>query len=135
MIENTAFKNFELWWDEQARGVSDKEKPVDDVLKKDAAVPLQDISNKKDDSLKSIIDSRDFGLDLGGYGLGLGLRASIPKMPSFRRKRKQSPVLMDEDSSNKRLSDQVCVYFFLNIKYNLDNRIIFIFLGGNCTKF
>lgn len=73
---------------------------------------LQDISNKKEetvDSIKSIMESRDLGLELGGYGvgIGLGLRATIPKMPSFRRKRKiPSPVVMDEDSS-KRLSDQV----------------------------
>lgn len=61
------------------------------------------------DSIKSIMESRELGLDLGGYGIGigLGLRAAIPKMPSFRKKRKiPSPVLMDEDSS-KRLSDQV----------------------------
>lgn len=72
----------------------------------------QDVSNKKEesvDSIKSIMESRDLGLDLGGYsvGIGLGLRATIPKMPSFRKKRKiPSPVVMDEDSS-KRLSDQV----------------------------
>lgn len=55
------------------------------------------------------MESRELGLDLGGYtlGIGLGLRAAIPKMPSFRKKRKiPSPVVMDEDSS-KRLSDQV----------------------------
>lgn len=72
---------------------------------------MQDISNKKEeavDSIKTIMESREIGLELGGYGsgIGLGLRAAIPKMPSFRRKRKiPSPVLMDEDSS-KRLSDQ-----------------------------
>lgn len=72
----------------------------------------QDISNKKEemvDSIKSIMESRDLGLELGGYGsgIGLGLRAAIPKMPSFRRKRKiPSPIAMDEDS-NKRFSDQV----------------------------
>lgn len=58
------------------------------------------------------MESRELGLDLGGYsvGIGLGLRATIPKMPSFRKKRKiPSPVVMDEDSS-KRLSDQVQMF-------------------------
>ncbi|CAH2052091.1 unnamed protein product, partial [Iphiclides podalirius] len=107
MIESTAFKSFELWWDEQSRKIRQPKttKP------EEAGQPLQDISNKKEeavDSIKSIMESRELGLELGGYGagIGLGLRASIPKMPSFRRKRKiPSPVLMDEDSS-KRLSDQ-----------------------------
>lgn len=66
------------------------------------------------------MESRDIALELGGYtaGIGLGLRAAIPKMPSFRKKRKiPSPVVMDEDSS-KRLSDQVkprdmCSFRFL----------------------
>ncbi|XP_052738940.1 histone-lysine N-methyltransferase SETD1 isoform X2 [Bicyclus anynana] len=105
MIESTAFKNFEVWWDEQSRKTRQKS------VKEDITQPLQDISNKKEesvDSIKSIMESRELGLDLGGYsvGIGLGLRATIPKMPSFRKKRKiPSPVVMDEDSS-KRLSDQ-----------------------------
>ncbi|CAB3220457.1 unnamed protein product [Arctia plantaginis] len=105
MIESTAFKSFEVWWDEQSRKTRQM-KP-----KEDPSQPLQDISNKKEeavDSIKTIMESREIGLELGGYGsgIGLGLRAAIPKMPSFRRKRKiPSPVLMDEDSS-KRLSDQ-----------------------------
>ncbi|XP_045454073.1 histone-lysine N-methyltransferase SETD1 [Melitaea cinxia] len=107
MIESTAFKNFEVWWDEQSRKTRQTAKP----LKEEVGQPLQDISNKKEeavDSIKSIMESRELGLDLGGYtiGIGLGLRAAIPKMPSFRKKRKiPSPVVMDEDSS-KRLSDQ-----------------------------
>ncbi|XP_050353651.1 histone-lysine N-methyltransferase SETD1 isoform X1 [Nymphalis io] len=107
MIESTAFKNFEVWWDEQSRKTRQTVKP----LKEEIGQPLQDISNKKEetvDSIKSIMESRELGLDLGGYsvGIGLGLRATIPKMPSFRKKRKiPSPVVMDDDSS-KRLSDQ-----------------------------
>ncbi|XP_041972422.1 histone-lysine N-methyltransferase SETD1 isoform X2 [Aricia agestis] len=107
MIESTAFKHFEVWWDEQSRKTRVAVKPA----REEPGQPLQDISNKKEetvDSIKSIMESRDLGLDLGGYGagIGLGLRATIPKMPSFRRKRKiPSPVVMDEDSS-KRLSDQ-----------------------------
>ncbi|XP_013144812.1 PREDICTED: histone-lysine N-methyltransferase SETD1-like isoform X2 [Papilio polytes] len=105
MIESTAFKSYEVWWDEQSRKVRAPK------TREDTGQPLQDISNKKEetvDSIKSIMESRDLGLELGGYGvgIGLGLRATIPKMPSFRRKRKiPSPVVMDEDSS-KRLSDQ-----------------------------
>ncbi|KAH9641472.1 hypothetical protein HF086_006088 [Spodoptera exigua] len=110
MIESTAFKSFEVWWDEQSRK-NRQPKP-----KEEAGQPLQvqnppDISNKKEeavDSIKCIMESREIGLELGGYGvgIGLGLRATIPKMPSFRRKRKiPSPVFMDDDSS-KRLSDQ-----------------------------
>ncbi|CAK1541621.1 unnamed protein product [Leptosia nina] len=103
MIESTAFKNFEIWWDEQSRKTRTK-------AKEETGQPLQDISNKKEevDSIKSLIESRELSLELGGYGagIGLGLRATIPKMPSFRRKRKiPSPVRMDEDSS-KQLSDQ-----------------------------
>lgn len=122
MIENTAFKNFELWWDEQVRGKNTENKLKDGIIKaqleRENIMPLQDISNKKDekiDSFKSILDStRDLNLDLGGYGvMGLGLRAALPKMPSFRRKRMiPSPVVLDEDSSSKRLSDQVILFIY-----------------------
>ncbi|XP_048482105.1 histone-lysine N-methyltransferase SETD1 isoform X3 [Plutella xylostella] len=106
MIELTAFKNFETWWDEQSR----KQTAPKPVKTGETQQPLQDISNKKEesvDTIKSIMESREIGLELGGYGIGigLGLRAAIPKMPSFRKKRKiPSPVTMDEDS--KRGSDQ-----------------------------
>lgn len=128
MIENTAFKNFELWWDEQVRGKNSENKLKDGIVKtaqseRENIMPLQDISNKKDekiDTFKSILDStRDLNLDLGGYGLmGLGLRAAIPKMPSFRRKRMiPSPVVLDEDSSSKRLSDQVNLFICFAVAY------------------
>ncbi|CAH0595342.1 unnamed protein product [Chrysodeixis includens] len=111
MIESTAFKSFEVWWDEQSRKIR-QPKPKEDASQPIQVQPVpQDIPVKKEeavDSIKSIMESRDLGLELGGYGagIGLGLRATIPKMPSFRRKRKiPSPVFMDDDSS-KRLSDQ-----------------------------
>lgn len=77
------------------------------------------------DSIKSIIESRELSLELGGYGsgIGLGLRATIPKMPSFRKKRKiPSPVRMDEDSS-KRLSDQVLRVASIFISFQIYSRL------------
>ncbi|XP_044740720.1 histone-lysine N-methyltransferase SETD1 [Chrysoperla carnea] len=100
MIENIAYKNFESWWDEQEQ-------------KKDKLASLiidQETMSATKDSLSALIESsRDTSITLDTVGLGsnfgLGLRASIPKMPSFRRKKIPSPIIEDDDVS-RHLSDQ-----------------------------
>lgn len=46
-------------------------------------------------------------ISLDNFGLGLGLRASLPKMPSFRRKKLPSPVIEDEDSRKFSDSEEI----------------------------
>ncbi|XP_030747354.1 histone-lysine N-methyltransferase SETD1 [Sitophilus oryzae] len=92
MVEMTAFKKFETWWeDENSKLTQTKEEVVEKpTLTKDNVNVLLEQNT-----------------DLyGGYdNIGLGLRASLPKMPSFRKKKIPSPVPV-EDEESKDLSDQ-----------------------------
>ncbi|XP_067125107.1 histone-lysine N-methyltransferase SETD1B-A [Centruroides vittatus] len=103
IVENSAFKSFEQWWDEQEResknksseGMNNQEKTNSGEKSKTEFTPLCSLF----DSSRS-----DLGLGYGldSMGFGLGLRAVIPKMPSFRVKRKPpSPPPMDEDDSKR----------------------------------
>ncbi|XP_035740533.1 histone-lysine N-methyltransferase SETD1-like [Vespa mandarinia] len=99
MVENTAFKLFEVWWDE-------KKSEKNQSQGGDIAV----INNtSKEESSKpqglSLLLEQGTPLGLNYDGFGLGIRASMPKMPSFRRKIKApSPLPQDEDS---RQSDHI----------------------------
>ncbi|XP_058128570.1 histone-lysine N-methyltransferase SETD1 [Anopheles ziemanni] len=132
MIENTAFKKYEAWWDEEERksklggeggksGVAGMLEPTSSsssslsglagigsgattttigaaVVKLDKAPDINQLLSQSYDNLDS---------NSGGF-VGLGLRATIPKMPSFRRIRKQpSPVPQDEDSRKSDQEDMV----------------------------
>lgn len=93
MNENTAYKTFESWWDEQGRVKSD----VIDVEKVITISKAPDIN----DTL-----NRSRVMDSFSKSNGFGLRSQMVKLPRFQRIRKPpSPVLQDEDSK-KGLSDQ-----------------------------
>lgn len=91
MIENTAYKTFETWWDEQAKS------DTVDVEKDTSISKAPDINETL--SKTHVIDSFE-------KSNGFGLRSQIVKLPRFQRLRKlPSPVHQDEDSM-KGLSDQ-----------------------------
>jgi len=78
MIENTAFKLFEVWWDEKKSEKSQthgggENAIVNNTVKEDV----------KPQALSSLLEqATPLGLNYDGFGLGI--RASMPKMPSFR---------------------------------------------------
>ncbi|XP_042232871.1 histone-lysine N-methyltransferase SETD1-like isoform X2 [Homarus americanus] len=97
MIEATAFKTFEAWWDEQERKFKAQAEAKETNL--ETAGPQARI--EKINSISTLLENREgFGLDSLGT-IGLGFRAAMPKLPSFRKIRKikpPSPPCMDEDS-------------------------------------
>ena len=94
MIENTAFKTFETWWDEQERrskNVTENKVPIVSAATTSNSVHSELLEKKE--NVRDNFDKVDYG------GFGLGLRASIPKLPSFRRiPKRPSPKTLDEDS-------------------------------------
>ncbi|CAH1134174.1 unnamed protein product [Ceutorhynchus assimilis] len=97
MIEMTAYKTFETWWENESSKFSqtkDKEEIEKPSLTRDNINALLEQSN-------DIYG----GFDNSEISVGLGFRASLPKMPSFRRKKIPSPVPL-EDEESKNLSDQ-----------------------------
>ncbi|KAK7086100.1 hypothetical protein SK128_010805 [Halocaridina rubra] len=109
MIETTAFKTFDSWWDEQERKFKAEKESV-----KNESHPVSGPQARIDkiNSLSSLLENQEgFGLDsLGSMAsFGLGFRAAMPKMPSFRKIRKikpPSPPCMDEDSQGVRSEDE-----------------------------
>lgn len=99
MIENTAYKNFETWWDEEKF-----KSKIDPNVFVEAVI---DTGNKKAPDINQLLNSNLETFD-NYSGITLGLRAQIPKLPSFRRIRKQpSPKpRIDEEDSRKGFSDQ-----------------------------
>ncbi|KAK0095871.1 hypothetical protein PV326_007174 [Microctonus aethiopoides] len=92
MVENTAFKLYEVWWDEKKNAknnTNDQRVIVNNTVKEEPPKPQ---------ALSSLLEqATPLGLNYDGFGLGI--RASMPKMPSFRRKVKTpSPLPHDEDS-------------------------------------
>lgn len=79
MIENTAFKLFEVWWDEKKSEKSQAQGSGDHVVVNNAT--KEDVT--KPQGLSSLLEqATPLGLNYDGFGLGI--RASMPKMPSFR---------------------------------------------------
>ncbi|KAM7359326.1 SET domain containing 1 isoform 1-T3 [Cochliomyia hominivorax] len=117
MIENTAYKNFEAWWDEQIqksrRHKSENEKVASEkstgivaAAINSTTAPTTNRIDKPPDINQLINSHRDLS-DFNSAYPALGLRASIPKLPSFRRIRKQpSPKSQKNDDVEKHLSDQ-----------------------------
>ncbi|KAK9876347.1 hypothetical protein WA026_012656 [Henosepilachna vigintioctopunctata] len=99
MVENTAFIKFEAWWEEECLK---ENQPKEYQETEKTSVPGRDNINvlleANRENLYSNLDSLS-----GSTSLGLGIRASLPKMPSFRRKKIPSPVPEDDDS--RKLSD------------------------------
>lgn len=100
MVENTAFKKFEAWWEEESSKETKTNKTADESA-------VGEKTEKTKDNINILLEANRENLysniNLDNLGLGLGLRASLPKMPSFRRKKIPSPVPEDEDS--RKLSD------------------------------
>lgn len=95
MIENTAFKLFEVWWDEK-KSEKSQNQGVDNAI-------VNNNNSNKEESQKpqglSLLLEQGTPLGFNYDGFGLGIRASMPKMPSFRRKMKApSPSPQDDDS-------------------------------------
>ncbi len=96
MVENTAFKQLEAWYSEQDRLL--KSKDSTNIEGGDTKKPVPDIN-------QLLTQTRE---NLNTSSFGLGFRAAIPKLPSFRRIRKQpSPIQQDEDSRKSDLDDDV----------------------------
>lgn len=93
MIEIIAYKQFDTWWDEQARRDKNKSNTTTEVTVKKTPVKVPDINQ--------VINSRENSYN----GLGLGFRTQILKLPRFQRIRKPPSPVKDEDSK-KGLSDQ-----------------------------
>lgn len=97
MVENTAFKKFESWWEEE----SSKENKSKNNKEETATIQNRDNINVL---LETNRENLYNNVNLDNVGFGLGLKASLPKMPSFRRKKIPSPVHAEDDDSRK-LSD------------------------------
>uniref|UniRef100_A0A1Q3G0T9 [histone H3]-lysine(4) N-trimethyltransferase n=1 Tax=Culex tarsalis TaxID=7177 RepID=A0A1Q3G0T9_CULTA len=104
MIENTAYKKYEAWWDEEEA----KNKGKDKIGVLSEITPLATAKLDKAPDINQLLNQTYDNLDSNSSYIGLGLRATIPKMPSFRRIRKQpSPVPQDEDSRRSDQEDMV----------------------------
>ncbi|XP_074605306.1 SET domain containing 1 isoform X2 [Brevipalpus obovatus] len=121
MIESNAFRLFESWWDDQERKSKQNEGlittgPLKDSIKTESSISISTSSTSAPkltglNSSWSVIstlydhskEESSFKNYREGFGLGLGLRSVIPKMPSFRRKYKKpaTPPEEDEDTQNK----------------------------------
>ncbi|XP_058447865.1 histone-lysine N-methyltransferase SETD1 [Malaya genurostris] len=103
MIENTAYKKYEAWWDEEElKSKGNNRNVLNDIT------PLGSAKLDKAPDINQLLNQTYDNLDSNSSYLGLGLRATIPKMPSFRRIPKQpSPVPQDEDSRRSDQEDMV----------------------------
>ncbi|XP_068207015.1 histone-lysine N-methyltransferase SETD1 [Palaemon carinicauda] len=105
MIEATAFKTFESWWDEQERKFK-----TQTVTSKSEDVPCG--PQARIDKINSLLENKEgFSLDsLGGSlaSFGLGFRQAMPKMPSFKRRmiKPPSPPRLDEDSRGEHSEEE-----------------------------
>ncbi|EDV98549.1 histone-lysine N-methyltransferase SETD1 [Drosophila grimshawi] len=104
MIEMTAFKNFEVWWDEQT--AKSRSKPLLSVGDS-ATVSNHSLdkhsSQEKPPDINHLINTQREMSDFQSF-TSIGIRAAMPKLPSFRRVPKHpSPI---PDKSERDLSDQ-----------------------------
>lgn len=80
MVENTAFKLFEVWWDEKKMEKNEKSQST---FEENVTNNVTKEENHKSEGLSSLIEqATPLGFNYDGFGLGI--RASMPKMPSFR---------------------------------------------------
>ncbi|XP_038055486.1 histone-lysine N-methyltransferase SETD1B-A-like isoform X2 [Patiria miniata] len=121
MVESSAFKSLETWWDDCERKSKEPLKVVTDNEKPSPKVQPSPLMSLSFGSRTWNIGSRPWNqglsqgknLGLESIGLGLGVRATMPRMPSFKLKRKvpeeedqekkpraQTPQLLDEDVSD-----------------------------------
>ncbi|CAO1412044.1 unnamed protein product [Diamesa tonsa] len=93
MIENTAFKKFEAWWDEQERNKNTRNLAKTETVATVTPVPVQLTLP----ILATAIDKEDYS---SGVGLGLG----IPRNLRFTRIKKV-PVVIPQEEEDSRKSD------------------------------
>ncbi|CAH0549275.1 unnamed protein product [Brassicogethes aeneus] len=98
MIENTAFKKFETWWEEQSLQLNKKEETPVEVVEKPSE-SKDNINVLLENHREQLYSNLNYNSNMGG----LGLRASLPKMRSFRKKKIPSPI--PEDVEDRKLSD------------------------------
>lgn len=105
MIEMTAFKNFEVWWDEQTAKARSKHMST----APDVPIPVTNnivekpTSIEKPPDINHLINTQREMPDFQSFS-SIGLRAAMPKLPSFRRVPKNtSPI---PDKLERDLSDQ-----------------------------
>lgn len=106
VVESSAFKGFENWWDENEKS----SKANRGIVKNEQERKFTNINRhyNRDETtrwsiLSSLYDNKNEPVQTyNNYGYGLGLRAAMPKMPSFRRKLKKSPSNLDEEGIDKR---------------------------------
>ncbi|EDW66490.2 histone-lysine N-methyltransferase SETD1 [Drosophila virilis] len=104
MIEMTAFKNFEVWWDEQTAKARSKHlsSVVDTATTSNNLVEKQ-ITQEKPPDINNLINTQREMSDFQSF-TSIGIRAAMPKLPSFRRVPKHpSPI---PDKLERDLSDQ-----------------------------
>lgn len=121
MVENSAFKILEQWWDDrEMQSKSCTTATAATTIVASATTTTTTTSGEKmldksplpgtkpdiSSSLQSLFDpSREqttFGYGFESMGFGLGFKAAMPKMPSFRRKIKPpSPPPLDDDDSKR----------------------------------
>ncbi|XP_078681941.1 histone-lysine N-methyltransferase SETD1B-like isoform X2 [Branchiostoma floridae x Branchiostoma belcheri] len=105
MVESSAFKAFEAWWDMEEEKtkvpVKSEEKDEDKVVEPEVKVKPKPAKSLFEQpaaipSISNMDSFSPFGPS-GLGGLGLGIRAAMPRMPSFKMKRKppDSPAAED----------------------------------------
>ncbi|XP_063697695.1 histone-lysine N-methyltransferase SETD1 [Culicoides brevitarsis] len=92
MIEGFSYKKYEAWWDEKVRNKNKGENEA----------PNRQTDTKVPDINQILNSNRSETFSSDQTSLCLGLRAAIPKLPSFRRIRKApSPKPKDDEDSRK----------------------------------
>jgi len=83
MVEGTAFKAFENWWDDQTKRESSKTSALPSSSSVRAPTSTVAVPSAVPAAPEKKVALGFDGLNFG-FGLGLGLRAAMPKLPSFR---------------------------------------------------
>ncbi|XP_017117436.1 histone-lysine N-methyltransferase SETD1 [Drosophila elegans] len=108
MIEIIAFKNFETWWDDHS--IKARSKPIPEIsessfIKNSNSLKETPYTEKPSDNNQLFNAQREIS-DFQSFS-SIGLRAAMPKLPSFRRLRKlPSPTPNLENFLERDLSDQ-----------------------------
>ncbi|XP_041348148.1 histone-lysine N-methyltransferase SETD1-like [Gigantopelta aegis] len=123
MVESSAFKSFEKWWDRE----EEKRKPpklLGSQDKSEKCVPSKPAPTSQPQSamsstIASLFESRhpwsregglESGLGFGqGFGVGglLGLRGGMPKMPSFKKKMRAPTPPQEEEGESQSSKSKV----------------------------
>ncbi|XP_070072342.1 histone-lysine N-methyltransferase SETD1 [Drosophila takahashii] len=108
MIEITAFKHFETWWDEHT--MKARSKPIaenaESTFITTSNFPKETAYNERPPDINHLINTQREITDFQTF-TSISLRAAMPKLPSFRRIRKQtSPIPILGNFLERDLSDQ-----------------------------